>query len=101
MAESKYSQTSPYFTTGLNKNHLDIMQNRDIPKQRDDKVIKLTKTYEYRPDLLAYDLYGDPGLWWVFAQRNPNSIKDPIWDFREGLTIYLPKQSTLKQALGT
>ena len=34
--------------------------------------------YQYRPDLLAYDLYGSTKLWWVFAQRNMNIIKEDL-----------------------
>jgi hypothetical protein len=49
---------------------------------------------------LAYDLYGTAGLWWVFAQRNPNTLPDPLGDFREGVQIYVPKIDTLKAALG-
>jgi hypothetical protein len=49
---------------------------------------------------LAYDLYGNANLWWVFAQRNPNVIKDPIWDFEEGLRFFIPKKSNVEQALG-
>ena len=97
---TKYAQTSPYFETAKTSGYLDIMKDRPIPKQVDDQIIEINQTYQYRPDLLANDLYGDPGLWWVFAQRNPNSIVDPIWDFKVGVKIYLPKQSTLKQALG-
>lgn len=97
---AKYPQTSPYFETKMFNGYLDILKDRVIPKEADDQIVQLNQTYQYRPDLLAYDLYGDPGLWWVFAHRNPNSIKDPIWDFRTGLKIYLPKKSTLKRALG-
>ena len=95
-----YQQTSPYFNTSLETGFLDVMSNRPIPKHDDDQIVEINQTYQYRPDLLANDLYGDPGLWWVFAQRNPNAIKDPIWDFKTGLKIYLPKQSTLNTALG-
>ena len=95
-----YQQTSPYFNTSLETGFLDVMSNRPIPKHDDDQIVELNQTYQYRPDLLANDLYGDPGLWWVFDQRNPNAIKDPIWDFKTGLKIYLPKQSTLNTALG-
>jgi len=95
-----YQQTSPYFETAMADGYLDIMVNRNIPKEEDDQIVELNQTYQYRPDLLANDLYGDPGLWWVFASRNPNAIKDPIWDFTAGLKIYLPKQSTLNTALG-
>ena len=56
--------------------------------------------YDQRPDVLANDLYGNSRLWWVFAQRNPNEIEDPIYDFAPGVTIQLPKLSNLKQDLG-
>ena len=95
-----YKPSSPYFETQYNENYLDIMTNRSIPKQADDQYIELNQAYQYRPDLLALDLYEDSALWWVFAQRNPNVIKDPIWDFRAGIKIFLPKITTLKTALG-
>jgi hypothetical protein len=76
------------------------MTSRDIPSQRDDILFTVTKQYENRPELLAYDLYGDVNLWWVFAVRNKNVIKDPLFDFNAGLKIYLPKLSTLKDSLG-
>jgi len=76
------------------------MTNRPIPRQVDDILFKINTTYNLRPDLLAYDLYGTAGLWWVFAQRNPNTLPDPLGDFREGVQIYLPKIDTLKAALG-
>ena len=95
-----YKPSSPYFETQYNENYLDIMTNRPIPKQADDQYIELNQAYQYRPDLLALDLYEDSALWWVFAQRNPNVIKDPIWDFRAGIKIFLPKITTLKTAFG-
>jgi hypothetical protein len=36
----------------------------------------------------------------VFAQRNPNRLKDPLFDFVTGVGIYLPKITTLAEALG-
>jgi hypothetical protein len=95
-----YSAKSPYYVTKKKDGYLDFMENRKIPKYSDDKQFTVTQTYQYRPDLLAQDLYDDSELWWVFAQRNPNSIVDPIYDFKVGTRIYLPKLSTLKQVLG-
>ena len=96
-----YPATSPYNATGVvNSKFLDIMVNRTIPMQPSDVYWEITEVYQYRPDLLAYDLYSDSRLWWVFAQRNPNRLKDPYFDFVTGLGIYLPKADFLKQLLG-
>ena len=57
-------------------------------------------TYQYRPDLLAHDLYNDARLWWVFYQRNPNTLQAPPLDFKAGTTIYVPKITTLRNVLG-
>jgi hypothetical protein len=96
-----YSATSPYYTTGIvNSKFLDIMVNRIIPMQPSDVYWQITNTYQYRPDMLAYDLYNDSRLWWVFAQRNPNTLADPYGDFTTGTGIYLPKFDLLKQVLG-
>jgi hypothetical protein len=95
-----YSKNSPYYKTQIVNGYLDVMEFRDLPIQRDDILFEVTATYENRPDLLAYDLYKDPGLWWVFAVRNKKIIKDPVYDLVAGVKIYLPKMSTLKSVLG-
>jgi hypothetical protein len=97
---AQYDSTSPYFLTKFNQFYLDSWVDRPIPLQNDDILTTLNLTYQYRPDLLAYDLYSNPSLWWVFYQRNPNTLTRPPWDFRAGITIYLPKESTLKTVLG-
>jgi len=98
---NEYTSSSPYFDTPVVSNqYLGIMVNRSIPKLADDLSMTINETYNLRPDLLAYDLYGNSNLWWVFAQRNPNTLQDPLMDFVSGVTIYLPQQSTLKTVLG-
>jgi hypothetical protein len=76
------------------------MKFRDIPAETDDILFEVTSTYENRPDLLAYDLYSDVNLWWVFAVRNKSTIKDPTFDLVAGVKIYLPKLSSIKKSLG-
>ena len=93
---AEYSNTSPYFATDQNNISLDFLRPRTITAEEDDVSYTITQTYAYRPDLLAFDLYGSPRLWWVFAQRNPNEIEDSA----PGVTIQLPKLSNLKQDLG-
>lgn len=95
-----YDSTSPYFTTGYSQFFLDIMTNRSIPKEADDRLMIINTTYQYRPDLLSLDLYDTPNLWWVFYQRNPNTLTAPPLDFKAGVQIYLPKITTLKNVLG-
>jgi hypothetical protein len=95
-----YTSTSSYFTTNLNQSYLDIFQNRPIPRSIDDIYFTINQTYQYRPDLLAYDLYQDTQLWWVFYQRNPNTLTAPPWDFSVNTNIYVPKLDTLRSALG-
>ena len=100
MASKKYSKTSPYYTTDTYGNFLDVMSYRSIPALVDDVVYTIDTIYEYRPDLLAYDLYNDAKLWWVFAVRNPNVLKNPLLDFRSGIAIQIPKKTTIMSALG-
>lgn len=95
-----YDATSPYFATGYSQFFLDVMENRPIPKENDDRVMIINQTYQYRPDLLAFDLYDNSTLWWVFYQRNPNTLTAPPLDFRVGVEIYLPKITTLRRVLG-
>ena len=97
---AKYSATSPYFTTSEFPEYLDILSPRAITAEFDDQSYTIERTYAYRPDLLAYDLYGTPRLWWVFAQRNPDEIEDPIYDFKPGVTIQLPKPANVSRDLG-
>lgn len=95
-----YSSTSPWFKTPLRENYLDIWEPRPIPARPDDYDYRIQPQYNYRPDLLAYDLYGTPKLWWVFMQRNVDILYDPIYDFKSGIIIKLPKKSLLLQSLG-
>ena len=97
---ANYDSTSAYYTTGYSQFFLDVMTNRAIPKETDDRLMQINQTYQYRPDLLALDLYDNPGLWWVFYQRNPNTLTAPPLDFKAGVQIYLPKITTLRNVLG-
>jgi|TARA_B110000211_G_scaffold204190_1_gene237536 hypothetical protein len=97
---AKYSKTSPYFSTPQNAINLGAYVPRRFAIEDDDQTYTIERTYAYRPDLLAYDLYGTPRLWWVFAQRNPDQIEDPIYDFKPGVTIQLPKPANITRDLG-
>lgn len=95
-----YNQNSPYYLTQYSQYFLDVMVNRPIPKLPSDQYFTINSTYQYRPDLLSFDLYDDSNLWWVFYQRNPNTLNKPPLDFTSGTQIYLPNINTLRTALG-
>ncbi len=98
---AKYKTTSPYYRTKQNKLYLELLTIRPVPAETDDFLYTIENQYENRPDLLAYDLYGTPKLWWVFVQRNMDVIKDPIFDFVPGTKIYIPKKTNLERYLGS
>ena len=97
---AKYAKTSPWSDTRQNNFYLDLLEIRPVPAEADDFRYVIENQYRHRPDLLAYDIYGNAKLWWVFVQRNMNVIKDPIYDFEPGTVIYLPKKTNLAKFLG-
>jgi hypothetical protein len=84
----------------MNRGYLDVLNFIDIPSEADDIEFEITSLYMHRPDLLAYDIYGDSQLWWVFAVRNKDVLKDSLYDFVPGQRIFLPKLETIKNAVG-
>jgi hypothetical protein len=82
---SAYSSTSPYYSTPTINGYLDVILFREIVGQTDDILYEIEPKYENRPDLLAYDLYGNVKLWWIFSVRNKDIIKNSdtvvaFWD---------------------
>ena len=97
---AKYSSTSPWYKTLITNNYLNLLTIRPVSAETDDYLYTIESQYAYRPDLLAFDLYGTSSLWWVFTQRNLNVIQDPILDFIPGKQIYICKKNSLFIALG-
>ena len=97
---AKYAKTSPWADTKQNNFYLDLLEIRPVPAEADDFRYVIENQYRHRPDLLAYDIYGNAKLWWVFVQRNMSVIKDPIYDFEPGTVIYMPKKTNLTKFLG-
>ena len=55
-----YGSSRAYAKTNLKNNqYLDILSIRPVPENSDDFRYAIEPQYAYRPDLLAYDLYGD------------------------------------------
>ena len=87
-----YNQTSPYYKTPITRFYLGLYVDRPVPENIDDRLISVPDKYEHRPDLLAYELYGDTRLWWIFYRRNLDIIHDPIFGFTTGLKIMVPSR---------
>lgn len=98
---ARYGSTSPWGKTQIRRNeYLDILTIRTVPKMDDDVLYEVQPQFTHRPDLLAFSVYGTSKLWWVFAQRNMDVLKDPVFDLEAGVKIFLPQESKLKQFLG-
>lgn len=86
--------------TGTFDEFLDINKLPKLNQSIYDEDYTLTSADHKRPDLLAYKLYENTRLWWVFALRNPDVIMDPINDFTEGTKIKLPSSDAVKNIAG-
>ena len=97
---TEYAKTSPWASTPMNDLYLETMNYRPIPGSASDSVYIIENQYKHRPDLLAHDLYGAPKLWWIFVSRNRNVLKDPIYDFLPGVTIFCPRKADVFSLIG-
>lgn len=71
----------------------------DIPNDYTDYYITIKSKYQYKPKLLAFDLYGDSSLSWVFTYFNRSIIENPIFDLKSGLKIKVPTKERLYKYL--
>jgi len=62
-----------------------------------DNFYVVTRDTERRPDLIAYDTYGDPAYAWLVLQFN--NIVDINEELVSGVTIKLPTSSRLNTVL--
>ena len=95
-----YKHASPSYNTPLWGQFLDVWKGVTIPSDISDARYQIDPPYNLRPDLLAYDMYQDSNLWWVFSVRNPDILKDPVFSFVAPTIIYVPTLSVVKTALG-
>lgn len=94
---AKYNGQSFISRTNLiDSTFLDVNQLPRVPKSIYDEDFIITQEFDQRPDLLSYKLYETSRLWWVFAMRNLDAIKDPIRDFKVGTKIKLPSTESVK-----
>src|SRR4051812_7358698 len=71
-------------------NHLltfSTYRKRAYLQSQKDKFMVISKSREYRPDLVSYDTYGTVSFWWRVMEAN--GMKD-ILEFEVGRNIRLP-----------
>ena len=101
MTKTTYAKTSPYYSTKQASWFLSNLELRDIPPHTSDRIITIENKHHERPDLLAFDLYGSAEYLWIFMVRNPNVIKDPIYDQTAGKRIFVPTMDRLLSLLSS
>jgi hypothetical protein len=67
----------------------------EILANRTPVSLVVNPKYQYRMDLLSYDLYGTSNYWWIIALINRNQIQDPIRDLVSGMTIQVLSKSDI------
>lgn len=68
----------------------------DIPFSDDDEYVEITQEMSKRVDLIAYDKYGDPNLFWVILLANNVDLPNQL---REGMVLRLPSIETIESLL--
>jgi hypothetical protein len=79
-----------YANTDINDFYLDranLPMASDLLAGKTPSLIVVEPKFQYRMDLLSYELYGNSNYWWVIALLNRNQIKDPIRDLKAGMTL--------------
>lgn len=101
MPRVDYRSTSPYFETPQLTWRLGRYVHRPVPVTSTDTEITIDPKYHNRPDKLSHDLYGTPDYYWVFMARNMNLIRDPIWDLKAGMRIFVPSREAIGRISNT
>lgn len=86
-------------TTDL-KTRLGWWERKPLERSASDISLTITPKYAFRPDRLAYDMYGRADLQWLILQFN--NVNDVHIDFATGKTITVPtKERVFRELLST
>ena len=66
-----------------------------LPQHSTDYYMVIPTEYDLKPGMLAYNLYGDAQLLWIFSIYNRETIIDPLFNFRAGKIIRVPTKERL------
>lgn len=73
------------------------LDTSNLPKITSNRgnLVQVPADCEHRIDLFSYQQYGSSRLWWLIALANADTIKDPIWDFKSGMYVFVPKDNAI------
>ena len=94
-----YQPGSPYALTQQTSTYLDIWNPPYIVPGASDQILTVSARHTHRPDLLSFDLYATPRLWWTFSMLNPDLLKDPIYDLVASMEIRVLDKVTAQSFL--
>lgn len=95
----EFGPASPYRSTKVVGRFAGYYVHRSVDPHQDDAIVKVSTRWHQRPDLMSYDLYGNPDLFVVIAVRN--KLQDPIYDLVEGIDVVVPSADRARQLTGT
>lgn len=75
----------------VDRNFLGWWERRDLGTDPNDVEFTITAAYSTKPDLIAYDFYGNTNYSWIVLQYN--NIVDPNTELTAGSVIRLPSPS--------
>jgi len=86
MTSNRYEYFSNVYNIDIAKNSKGFLRDDILgklrEKQSDDIYLEINTKYQYRPDLIAYDMYSDVRLQWVIIYAND------IYDSPEGFVLH-------------
>jgi hypothetical protein len=95
---NKYGAKSYLKDTGFKTFYLDVATLPSIPLTNGDQV-QVPPECENRIDLFSYQQYGSSRLWWIIALANADNIRDPTWDFKAGMVVFVPRDEALLSSI--
>lgn len=95
--KSRYRASLVHRDEDTGKPYFDLWRVPRIRETKPPTIVRVTARYRYRPDLLAYDVYGDVSLFWVIAVRN--GILFPLRDMEVGKVLFAPAQEDVMAGL--
>jgi hypothetical protein len=91
-----YDSKSYLYNTAQKRFYQDTANIASFKNSDGDNIV-VPPECENRPDLLSYQVYGTSRLWWVIAAANADLLRDPVWDLRSGMTLFIPNRKSLKE----